>query len=112
MSRPGPTSQARIAHPAQQPKRTKQPLDLIQACAGLLATDLSVAPEDVVFVKGIVEASEGLAVLFASEGGDITLAAPKDRADEFEELLEHLAVEVNATVRGRGGSHDDARVSQ
>jgi hypothetical protein len=56
--------------------------------------------EDVVFVKGIVEASEGLAQLYAERGGDVTLAAPVARAEELDRLIEDLAQEAIAIVEG------------
>jgi hypothetical protein len=34
---------------------------------------------DVVFLKGVIEASEGLAAVFAESGGDLTIAAPAER---------------------------------
>jgi hypothetical protein len=55
-----------------------------------------VRSEDVVFVKGILEASEGLAQLFAEGGGDLTLAAPACREEELDALVEDLVLEVGA----------------
>ena len=49
---------------------------------------------DVVFVKGIIEALEGLAQVFAESGGDLTVAAPADRAAELDALVEDLCLEV------------------
>ena len=66
--------------------------------AGLTARRVQVRPEDVVFVKGLFEASEGLGVLFAERGGDLVLAAPDSRAREFEELLSDLESDVGAVV--------------
>ena len=57
---------------------------------------LVVRAKDVVFVKGIVEASEGLAQLYAEKGGDITLAAPAGRARELDLLVEDLVRDVGA----------------
>lgn len=54
---------------------------------------------EVVFVKGIVEAHDGLAQVFAEHGGDLTLAAPADRESELEELVADLAREIGG-VRG------------
>jgi len=62
---------------------------------------LVVRTRDVVFVKGIVEASEGLAQLYADSGGDITLAAPAGRAAELDVLVEDLVQEVGA-IRADG----------
>jgi hypothetical protein len=51
---------------------------------------------DVVFFKGVIEASEGLAAVFAESGGDLTVAAPSDRAAELDALLDSLCVELGA----------------
>ena len=51
--------------PARTPKAGPQPLSVAEASVGLVAFDLTVRETDVVFVKSIVEASEGLAVLLA-----------------------------------------------
>jgi hypothetical protein len=49
---------------------------------------------DVVFFKGVVEASEGLAAVFAESGGDLSVAAPADRARELDGLLDALCAEL------------------
>ena len=54
--------------------------------------------KDVVFVKGIFEASEGLGALFAERGGDVVLAAPRSRASEFKALLRDLVTDVGAVI--------------
>ncbi|WP_437965284.1 hypothetical protein WMF04_37395 [Sorangium sp. So ce260] len=76
------------------------PLSIAEASAGMLVQDVLVHPEDVVFVKGIIEASEGIALLLADRGGEITLAAPVGRGDELAELLGDLERDVGARRRG------------
>ena len=66
--------------------------------ADLLSRRVRVRAKDVVFVKGIFEASEGLGALFAERGGDLTLMAPRSRAREFEELLNDLVDELGAEL--------------
>jgi hypothetical protein len=51
---------------------------------------------DVVFFKGVVEASEGLAAVYAESGGDLHVAAPVERALELDELLDALCAELGA----------------
>ena len=58
-----------------------------------------VAPRDVVYVKGILEASEGLALLFALHGGELALVAARSREPELDELLADLAAEISLRVR-------------
>jgi hypothetical protein len=63
---------------------------------GMVTRRLLLRAKDVVFVKGILEASEGLAQLFAEEGGDVTLAAPACREHELDALVDDLVAEVGA----------------
>jgi hypothetical protein len=49
---------------------------------------------EVVFIKGIVEALEGLAQVFAERGGELTLASPSDRAGELDALVDDLCREL------------------
>jgi hypothetical protein len=63
---------------------------------GMVTRSLVVRARDVVFVKGIVEASEGIAQVFAEHGGDLTLAAPADREAELDALLLELTRAVGA----------------
>lgn len=61
---------------------------------GMVTRRLVVRAKDVVFVKGIVEAHDGLAHVFAERGGDLTLAAPPDREAELDALVRDLAREL------------------
>ncbi len=65
---------------------------------GMVVRRIVVRSADVVLVKGIVEAHEGIAQVFAEQGGDLTLAAPEGRAAELEALIEALVEEVGALV--------------
>jgi hypothetical protein len=56
--------------------------------------------KDVAFLKGVVEAHEGLAVVFAERGGDLVIAAPLDRARELDELVSDLARELDGALPG------------
>lgn len=88
---PGPTR-------APRPRRSREPLPIQIAAAGMLARSVKVAASDVVFVKGLLEASEGLGALFAERGGELWLVSPESRAQELSELLADLEVEIGATV--------------
>jgi hypothetical protein len=59
---------------------------------------LRVKNEDVVFVKGIFEASEGLCAMFAERGGELTVLASASRARELEALLNDLAHELDGVL--------------
>jgi hypothetical protein len=78
--------------------RTKTPLPIEQMRAGMVARSLSVSPPDVVFVKGLIEASEGIGALFAESGGELTIVAPESRWAEMNELLADLEIEIGARL--------------
>jgi len=59
---------------------------------------LRIRAQDVVFLKGIIEASEGLAQVFAEHGGDLTLAAPAGREDELDAVVADLCRELGAML--------------
>lgn len=65
---------------------------------GLVARRLVVRAKDVGFLKGIVEAHEGLAAVFAESGGELTLAAAADREAELDALVADLARDLSGIV--------------
>jgi hypothetical protein len=80
-------------------KRTIQAMSVSPLIGDELATrSVRVAPRDVVYVKGIFEASEGLGALFAERGGELTIAVHHSRERELDELLLDLTVEIAAEV--------------
>jgi hypothetical protein len=64
----------------------------------LIERRVRVRASDVVLVKGICEASEGLCAMFAEHGGDLVLAAPKSRLRELDELVADLARDFDAVI--------------
>jgi hypothetical protein len=64
----------------------------------LVVRRLVVRARDVVFVKGIFEASEGLCAMFAESGGELLIAAAPTRAEELDELLQDLETELGAVL--------------
>lgn len=65
---------------------------------GMITRRLVVRSKDVAFLKGIIEAHEGLAQLFAEGGGDLTIAAPVGREAELDELVQDLADEFGGVL--------------
>ena len=49
---------------------------------------------DVVFLKGIIDAHEGLAQVFAEKGGELTIAAPRSQIGALDVLLHALQAEI------------------
>jgi hypothetical protein len=95
-SRPLRTSLGSREQPLR--KRTAAALGVREASAGLVARGVNVRPSDVVFVKSLVEDSEGLAGIFAERGGELVLAAPASRAADLDLLLADLEREIGATI--------------
>jgi len=63
---------------------------------GMISRQIRVRARDVVFLKGIVEALEGVAQVFAERGGDLTLAAPAGRELELDSIIDDLCRELGA----------------
>jgi hypothetical protein len=63
---------------------------------GMVVRRILLRASDVVFFKGVVEASEGLAAVFAEGGGDLHIAAPADRASELDATLAEICAELGA----------------
>ena len=87
------------------------PLTAQEAGTGLVSYRVVVEPRDVVFVKGIVEATDGLGAVFAREvprsprgtprppgGGELWITATPSREHELRELLADLHEEIGAVV--------------
>lgn len=81
------------------PRRSVPPL----VGEGMVTRRLVVRAPDVAFLKGVVEAHEGLAQVFAERGGDLTIAAPRDREAELDELVVDLARELGGILPGEDG---------
>jgi hypothetical protein len=75
----------------------ERPAEQSGAEAELVERRIMVRARDVVLVKGICEASEGLCAMFAERGGDLVLAAPRSRARELDELVRDLEADFGAT---------------
>lgn len=65
---------------------------------GLVVRRMIVPASEVVFLKGIIEARDGLAQVFAERGGDLLLAGPAVRRRAFDAMIDELAEELGAIV--------------
>jgi hypothetical protein len=79
-----------------------------EASRGLVVFRVLVHPRDVVFLKGVLEASDGVASVFATSGGDLSVAAPPERVAELRRILDDLAIDIGARVEGPGLSPEAA----
>jgi hypothetical protein len=66
--------------------------------SGLAVRRIRVVPREVVFVKGVIEASDGLAVVFAVSGGDLTIATPESQLAALDATLRDLQEEIGALL--------------
>ncbi len=51
---------------------------------------------DVVFVRGVFEASDGVGFVFSVKGGELTIVCCPSRRSELETLLADLRAEIGA----------------
>jgi hypothetical protein len=58
---------------------------------------LVVQPRDVVYVKGIAQASDGLCCVFSDGGGNLVLACAENRAADLQQLVDDLTMELNCS---------------
>jgi hypothetical protein len=65
---------------------------------GLVVRKLVVRAKDVVFVKGIIDAHDGLAHVFSENGGNLEIAAAPDREAELDAMVRDLARELDGIV--------------
>lgn len=65
---------------------------------GMISRRLVVRAKDVAFLKGIVEAHDGLAQVFAESGGDLTVASMAGREAELDALVADLAEEFGGIL--------------
>jgi hypothetical protein len=75
---------------------SKKPVEML--LGGLVTRRMRVAAREVVFVKGVIEASEGVAVVFADHGGDLTVATLPSQKDELDRILQDLQTETGALL--------------
>jgi hypothetical protein len=79
-----------------RPAAAKAPVEML--VSGLITRRVRVPAREVVFVKGVIEASEGVAVVFADHGGDLTIATLPSQKDELDRILHDLASETGALL--------------
>jgi hypothetical protein len=72
--------------------------ELSSVSEALVFRRVRVAARDVVLVKGICEASEGLCAMFAERGGDLVLCASASRARDLDELVNDLCADFAAEI--------------
>jgi hypothetical protein len=65
-----------------------------EALRGMVWRELVVPPREVVYVKSIVEASEGICSIFGERGGRLLLASPPSRERELEALVDDLRADL------------------
>jgi hypothetical protein len=74
--------------------------------ADLEARRIVLPKAEVVYVRGILEASDGVAFLLAVKGGDVTIVGSKSRRRELDEILADLRAELGSDWRELEPSFD------
>ena len=74
----------------------EKPVEML--LGGLVTRRVRVPAREVVFVKGVIEASDGVAVVFADRGGDLTIATLPSQKDELDRILQDLEGETGALL--------------
>jgi hypothetical protein len=77
--------------------------------SNLVARHVRVRARDTVFVRGVLEASEGVGVLFAEHGGDLVLATPLALEAALDEVIADLVLELGAVVEQRAAPEPDSK---
>lgn len=83
--------------------RPRTPLSIESASAGMITHRVVVPAHEVVFVKGVLEASEGVAAVFAESGGELAIVTHESREPALQEILADLA-EVGLAETSRAPS--------
>lgn len=61
---------------------------------GMVERRVSLPAPEVVFLKGILEAHDGLAQVYAEKGGDLVICTTEQQAKDLDDLLAKLAKEL------------------
>ena len=64
----------------------------------LIVRRVRVPAHEVVFLKGVIDASEGVAAVFAERGGDLTIATLPSQKEELDRILQDLREETGALL--------------
>ena len=94
-----PAGSSRRAAREAAKARVRMPLPIERASHGMIVHRVVVKARDVVFVKGILEASDGVAAVFAEAGGELAIVAPPSRERELREILTDLVIDVGCVER-------------
>lgn len=95
--------------PTSPPKGSKRTPPFVGA--GLVTRHLRVASSDVLLVKGLIEAHEGVANVFGDETGGLVLAAPLDREAELDALVAIVLEVLSGSSRSSRSSRPSRAAS-
>jgi hypothetical protein len=68
---------------------------------------VSARAHDLAFLRGVLEASEGLGVITGSRGGEVYVLTPTSREAELAELLAELGSELGFVATKRDASSSE-----
>ncbi len=67
---------------------------------GMVERRVSLPSREVVFLKGILEAHDGLAQVYAEKGGDLIICTTAEQATELDALLRSLTKDIPSLLLG------------
>ncbi len=67
---------------------------------GMVERRVSLPSREVVFLKGIIEAHDGLAQVYAEKGGELTICTTVEQAAELDALLRSLTKDIPSLLLG------------
>lgn len=70
-------------------------MDCLESDDDLVVRTIVCARAEIVYVKSIVSAYEGLCALFSNRGENIKLVAPRGREAELDQLVKDLVNELD-----------------
>lgn len=65
---------------------------------------ISARAQDLAFLQGVLEASEGIGVIHGTRGGEVRLVTPRSRSEEARQLLADLQRERGLCAEELAGS--------
>ena len=84
--------------PEREPHRDAAPIAPLGP--GMVERCVSLPSPEVVFLKGILEAHDGLAQVYAEKGGQLTICTTVEQAEELDALLQSLTKDLPSLLLG------------
>lgn len=77
-----------------EPDHSRDAAPIAPLGPGMVERRVSLPSPQVVFLKGILEAHDGLAQVYAEKGGDLIICTTEQQAHELDALLQSLTRDI------------------